>query len=146
MNDVDVLEVSIYVAAVPETVFPYFTDPVRYAQWMGTDVELDPVAGGVYSVSMREGLRTSGTFLEVDPPRRIVFTWGWQNQLDVPPGSTRVEVTLQQEGSGTRVTLRHHGLPTSTQVEHHRLGWDVYLGRLQQSVSGRAPGPDPNAT
>ena len=42
MTDADVLEVSVHIAAQPETVFPYFTDPVRYVQWMGSEATLDP--------------------------------------------------------------------------------------------------------
>lgn len=145
MNDDDFLEVNIHVAALPHTVFPYFTDPSRYAQWMGTDVELEPEPGGAYRVSMREGLEASGTFVEIDPPHRIVFSWGWLGDPEVPPGSTRVEITLEEEKGGTHVTLRHHGLPSAQQIDHHRMGWDMYLDRLQLSVDGRVLGPDPNA-
>src|SRR5881394_2118332 len=60
-----------------ETVFPYFTDPGRYVQWMGTDARLEPVPGCCYRVIMRDGVEASGEFVEIDPPRRLVFTWGW---------------------------------------------------------------------
>jgi uncharacterized protein YndB with AHSA1/START domain len=145
VSDTDILEVSIHVAALPDTVFPYFTDPVRYARWMGTDVELEPTPGGVYRVGMRDGVQALGAFVEVDPPHRLVFTWGWVSDPNVMPGSTRVEVLLTAEDGGTRVVLRHHGLPTSEQRDHHRMGWDMYLGRLNSAVSGVDPGPDPNA-
>ena len=74
MTEPDVLEVSVLIAAPPETVFPYFTDPARYVQWMGIDATLDPVPGGEYRVGMRGGVQASGVFLEIDPPRRVVFT------------------------------------------------------------------------
>ena len=144
MSEPDVLEISIYVAAVPETVFPYFTDPHRYSQWMGTQVELDPRPGGIYRVAMREGLETSGSFVDLDPPNRVEFTWGWTGDCVVPPGSSRVVVTLAAENGGTRVLLRHHGLPTSEQRDHHGQGWDVYLSRLSVCILGGDPGPDPN--
>ncbi len=47
MTDDDVVEVSVHIAAAPETVFPYFTDPGRYVQWMGGGATLEPVPGGV---------------------------------------------------------------------------------------------------
>jgi uncharacterized protein YndB with AHSA1/START domain len=144
MIDAEVLEVSIHVEATRETVFPYFTDPVRYAQWMGTDVVLDAVPGGTYRVRMREGLEASGTFVEVDAPNRLVFTWGWVGEPSLPPGSSRVEVTLNQEHGGTRVVLRHHGLPSADQRDHHRSGWDMYLARLGEVIAGGEPGRDPN--
>jgi uncharacterized protein YndB with AHSA1/START domain len=140
MNDPDdVLEVSVHIAATPETVFPYFTDPDRYVLWMGTRAELEPRPGGVYRVTMRDGVQASGEFLEVDPPHRLVFSWGWNHDHAVAPGSTRVEVTLAEEDGGTRVVLRHAGLPDSGQQTHHRKGWELYLGRLALASIGRDP-------
>jgi uncharacterized protein YndB with AHSA1/START domain len=74
--DADIVQVSMMVAAPPEIVFPYFTDPVRYAPWMGGAATLEPTPGGVYRVSMRDGVEAIGEFVEVVPPHRVVFTWG----------------------------------------------------------------------
>ncbi len=144
MTDPDVLEVSVQVAAPLETVFRYFTDPARYIQWMGVEARLDPLPGGEYRVGMRGGVQAVGVFLEVDPPRRVVFTWGWTGDGPVPPGSTRVEVTLHEQDGGTLVLLRHHGLPGDAQRNQHRTGWQLYLGRLHIRAEGGDPGPDPN--
>ena len=144
MTDPDVLEVSVHIAAPPEIVFPYFTDPARYVQWMGSDATLDPVPGGEYRVGMRGGVRAAGVFLEIDPPRRVVFTWGWTGDHPVPPGTSRVVVTLTARDGGTFVLLRHHGLPTDEQRAQHRSGWELYLGRLHIRAAGGDPGPDPN--
>jgi uncharacterized protein YndB with AHSA1/START domain len=141
----DALEVSLHIAATPETVFPYFTDPARYVQWMGSTAHISATPGGLYRVHLRDGVETSGEFTEIDPPKRLVFTWGWADNPDVPPGSTRVEVTLEPEQGGTRLVLRHHGLPSAEQVEHHRQGWKLYLNRLALRARGTDPGPDPNA-
>jgi uncharacterized protein YndB with AHSA1/START domain len=94
---------------------------------------------------MRDGVEAAGEFVEVDPPRRLVFTWGWTHDDAVAPGSTRVVVTLEAENGGTRVVLRHHGLPDEPQLTHHREGWELYLGRLAVRVAGGDPGADPNA-
>jgi uncharacterized protein YndB with AHSA1/START domain len=145
MTEPEILEVSVHIDAEPETVFPYFTDPAKYVQWMGTSVDLRPEPGGRYHVRMRDGVETAGEFVEVDPPRRLVFTWGWTAMADVPPGSTRVVVTLEPEAGGTRVVLRHHDLPDEQQRSHHGLGWTQYLGRLALVHEGQDPGPDPNA-
>lgn len=146
MTDAGVLEVTVLIAARPETVFPYFTDPARYAQWMGRAATLEPVPGGLYRVSMKDGVEAAGEFVEVDPPHRLVFTWGWTAGHPVAPGSTRVVVTLEEEDGGTRVVLRHHDLPTEEQRDHHRGGWELYLGRLGVRARGGDPGPDPNAS
>ena len=138
------LEVSVHIAARPEIVFGYFTDPARYTQWMGSHATLEPVPGGTYRVSMRDGLAAEGEFVELHPPHRLVFTWGWTDDPAVPPGSTRVEVTFTDEDGGTRVVLRHHGLPDHDQTDHHRKGWELYLARLDLRAAGGDPGPDPN--
>lgn len=145
MTDLGVLEVSVHIAAQPETVFPYFTDPARYVRWMGNQATLEPVPGGSYRVEMGGGVEASGVFVEVDPPRRLVFTWGWNHDHAVAPGTTRVVVTFEAEDEGTRVVLRHYDLPEIEQRDHHGKGWEMYLGRLRTAVLGGDPGPDPNA-
>ena len=48
--------------------FPYFTDPGRYVQWMGAGAVLEPVPGGCYRIVMRDGVEAAGEFVEIDPP------------------------------------------------------------------------------
>ncbi len=139
------LEVTTHIAAPPEVVWSYLTDPARYAMWMGTEVTLSPIPGGVYLVHMREGIEAQGEFVELDPPRRLVFTWGWRDHPVVPPGSTTVEVTLEATDDGTLVRLIHRGLPDAESVAHHRQGWENYLPRLAVVVAGGDPGLDPQA-
>jgi uncharacterized protein YndB with AHSA1/START domain len=145
MTDPRPLEVTVHIAARPETVFAYFTDPVRYVQWMGNHATLEPTPGGSYRVRMRDGVEALGEFVEVEPPHRLVFTWGWTHDHAVAPGSTRVVVTLEEEDGGTRVVLRHHDLPDDEQRGHHGKGWELYLARLAVRVRGGDPGADPNA-
>jgi uncharacterized protein YndB with AHSA1/START domain len=93
---------------------------------------------------MRGGVEAIGVFLEIDPPKRVVFTWGWSHDHAVAPGSTRVVVTLTEDNGGTLVVLRHHDLPDDEQREHHGNGWRTYLSRLAVRATGGDPGPDPN--
>lgn len=142
------VEREVRIAARPETVFPFFTDPDKMVRWKGTRAELDPQPGGVYRVEMSEQIIAQGEYVEIEPPRRVVFTWGWVGQESgsgehaVPPGSSRVEVTLEPDGDGTLVRLRHLGLPEEAR-EIHGEGWDLYLGRLVVAAAGGDPGPDP---
>jgi uncharacterized protein YndB with AHSA1/START domain len=85
----------------------------------------------------------AGEYIGVTPPRRVVFTWGWEGDPEVPPGSTTVEIDLQADGDGTTLRLRHSGLPTSEQMASHRAGWDLFGSRLAAIVAGRDPGPMP---
>jgi uncharacterized protein YndB with AHSA1/START domain len=84
-----------------------------------------------------------GEFVEVDPPSRVVFTWGWEGNAHVPPGSTTVEITLEADGEETIATLRHSGLPDEKAVQEHTQGWEHYLSRLEIAGGGGDPGPDP---
>ena len=110
---------------------------------MGSTATLEPVPGGLYRVRMRDGVEAGGEFTEVDAPHRVVFTWGWAHDDEVPPGSTRVEVTLRPEAGGTRVVLRHCDLPGDAQRNHHRSGWELYLGRLRIAAGGAGHAPAP---
>jgi uncharacterized protein YndB with AHSA1/START domain len=149
----DAIELERRIAAPTELVYSYFTDPERYRLWQGNEAELDPRPGGIFRVTISGTTRTvaRGVFVEVDPPRRLVFTWGW-DQLDwlpgvmrLPPGSTTVEVDLIPDGDATILRLRHGGLPTEASCQFHIGGWDTSLDRLVAVAEGRDPGPDPFA-
>jgi uncharacterized protein YndB with AHSA1/START domain len=154
------VEVSVQVAGPPEIVFGYLTDPARYVQWMGSRATLEPVPGGTYRVQMADGFAAAGTFTEIDPPRRLAFTWGWadddaaQHVLHeqtsagsqaLPPGSTRVVVILDDQDGGTRLTLHHYELATSELVQAHQVAWETYLNRLCIRAAGGDPGPEPHS-
>jgi uncharacterized protein YndB with AHSA1/START domain len=132
-----------WIAAPPETVFAYFADPERWLRWQGLEATLEPRPGGTFRMNVRGDGWAAGRFLEVRPPERVVFSWGWEGQDALPPGSTLVEVDLRRDGDGTRVTLRHRGLPDDGAVHQHRAGWAHYLDRLVLVAAGGDPGPDP---
>jgi uncharacterized protein YndB with AHSA1/START domain len=80
------LVVERRIQASPETVFGFFADPRRWLQWQGLEAELDPRPGGLFRMNVRGDGWATGRFLEVDPPRRIVFTWGWDiERSPLPP-------------------------------------------------------------
>lgn len=140
-----VVELSIRLDSAPDVVFPFLTDAERYVRWQGVRAELDPRPGGIYRVWMDAQTVASGAFVEVDPPRRLVFTWGWEGNPSVPPGSTTVEVTLVAEGGGTVLRLRHSGLPDGEAAAMHEEGWVFFTGRLVRLMAGDDPGPMPSA-
>jgi uncharacterized protein YndB with AHSA1/START domain len=131
---------EVRIAAPPEAVFPFFTDPAQYVRWKGRTAELEPESGGLYRVDI-DGNVVRGEFVEVDPPRRVVFTWGWEGG-PLPPGSTTVEVDLTPDGDGTIVRLTHRGLPEEAKSEH-AAGWEHFLPRLASVAAGVDPGADP---
>lgn len=124
----DVIVATEHIKAPPEVVFPYFTDPALIVTWIGDRAELDPQPGGVFSLEMGEN-RARGAYITVDPPYRVVFSWGIPGSDALPPGGSTVEVVLTPDGDDTMVVLTHRGLP-STQVGFHRDGWEHQLARL----------------
>ncbi len=110
--------------------FAYLTDPARFVEWMGVGAALDPRPGGAYRLDVDGEHFAAGKYLEVDPPRRLVMTWGWEGSDEVAPGSTTVEITLIPQGSGTLLRLRHSGLPNDRQRNDHAGGWKQYVGTL----------------
>jgi uncharacterized protein YndB with AHSA1/START domain len=124
------IEREIRIEARPEIVFAFWTDPERMARWMGRDVRLDPRPGGAFRIDYNGTDIARGSFVELDPPRRLVFTWGWEAPGDAtPPGGSTVEVTLEAVGSGTLLRLRHSGLAPEV-VDGHAVGWDQFLPAL----------------
>lgn len=117
------------IAAPPEAVFPFLVEPERMLRWIGSDARLEPTPGGEFWLDMNGTDIAIGTFTEVDPPRRVVFTWGWDGSDDVPPGSTTVSIDLTADGSDTLVELRHTGL-TAEFAERHTEGWNQFLPAL----------------
>jgi uncharacterized protein YndB with AHSA1/START domain len=128
----DVIVATEHIKAPPEIVFPYFTDSALIVTWIGNRAELDPQPGGVFSLGMGE-VSARGAYIAVDPPYRVVFSWGIPGSDILPPGASTVEIVLTPDGDDTVVVLTHRGLP-STQIGIHRAGWEHQLGRLPAAV------------
>jgi uncharacterized protein YndB with AHSA1/START domain len=142
-NATEPLRHELLIAAPPDVVFPYFTDPARMTAWMGVAALLDPRPGGTFRVEANGRDVVVGEYVEVEPPHRVVFTWGFDgSEPAIEPGATRVEVRLERAGDGTRVVLLHHGLSEQMRPAHDE-GWTHYLERLVAAASGDPPGPDP---
>lgn len=135
------LVVERWVAATPERVYRYLTDSERWVLWQGVEGSHDPRPGGLFRLSMANGMTARGQFVSLDPDRRVVFTWGWVDHPGLPPGSTTVEIELVPADDGTLIRLTHHDLPAA---EHpaHLIGWQHYLPRLATVSLGDDPGPD----
>jgi uncharacterized protein YndB with AHSA1/START domain len=122
-------------------VFRHLTDPNAMIRWMGQHAILEPVPGGAFEVDIN-GVPVRGRYLEVDPPRRVVVTWGVAGNPGLPPGTTEVEFILTPTPAGTHLRLVHRKLP-SDQAAMHGTGWNHFLARLTLAATGTDPGPDP---
>jgi uncharacterized protein YndB with AHSA1/START domain len=137
----EVLTATVRIGAPPADVFPYFVDPALLIQWIGEWADLHPEPGGTFALDFSK-TPVRGHYVEIDPPRRVVFTWGVAGNDSLPPGSTTVEVVLSADGPDTVVELFHHDLPAE-QRDSHLLGWTTMLGRLVRLLSNARPGPTP---
>ena len=124
----DVIVATERIEAPPEVVFPYFTEAALIVKWIGDRAELDAQPGGLFSLDFDDSL-VRGTYISVDPPKRVVFTWGIPGSDTLPPSGSTVEVVLTPYGGDTIVVLTHRDLPTS-HIGDHRAGWEEMLGHL----------------
>jgi uncharacterized protein YndB with AHSA1/START domain len=136
---------EVAIAARPETVWEFLVDPDKLVRWMGVAASIQPRPGGVYSVEVVPGNVARGEVVEVDRPRRLVVTWGWDpaSNSPVPAGSTAVEFELLTDPNGTLLRLTHRRLPDSAAASSHADGWGHYLVRLASVAIGAEPGTDP---
>lgn len=134
---------SIDIDAPAEVVFDHLTTPEGMTAWMGQHAELQPVPGGLFAVDIN-GSPIRGRYVEVDPPRRLVVTWGLAGSDEFPVGSSRVEFTLTPIAAGTRLRLVHADLPEARR-SGYGIGWAHFLDRLRTAAAGGDAGPDPFA-
>ena len=140
---VDAVEVEVRIAASPETVFDFFTEPDLMIQWTARSAQLDPRPGGGFHLDINDKAVVSGEYVALEPPNRVVFTWGWEGEDSVtPPGSSTVEVLLAADGDGTLLRLIHRDLPSEESAVNHGRGWRHYLDRLAVAATGGDPGID----
>ena len=133
------------IAAPPATVFAFLTDPEKILSWMGAEAETEVHPGGLYLVKGVGGRPTRvarGAFREVVPVHRLAYSFGWEGDEAVPPGSSLIEIDLIDRDGGTLLRMTHSGLPDAIQCARHNEGWEHYVGRLAMAAAGRNPGPD----
>jgi uncharacterized protein YndB with AHSA1/START domain len=133
----------VHIEAAPEQVFEYFTSPEAIVRWMGDYALLEPSSGGAFEVDIN-GVPVRGRYLEVEPPHRLLISWGHAGSDRLPPGASTVEVRLSPAGGGTRVEIEHRDLPEDMRDAFGR-GWPHFVARLAVAAAGGDPGPDPLA-
>lgn len=134
---IDTVSREVTIAAPPETVFGFLTDPDRIVQWMGRRIAADARVGGEVVVDMNGFDIAHGKFVEVTPYTRVAYTWGWAS-LDpdaLKPGASLVEYTLEPHGEGTLLKMVHSGLTALTAPGYNE-GWGDLLARLASVAEG----------
>jgi len=130
----EALTAEIDVEAPIEAVYAMFTDPAELVRWIGIRAMLEPRPGGQFRFELMPGEFCSGSYVELAPPHRVVFTWGWESgALPVEPGSSAVTVELTEHDGTTHVHLTHSGLSAAMR-DHHSGGWANFLPRLKEAA------------
>jgi uncharacterized protein YndB with AHSA1/START domain len=101
------LDRSIIINASRDTVFAYFTDSTRWARWWGQGSTIDARAGGAVRIVHPGGVCVAGEILEINPPVRLVFTYGYESGTPIPVGASVVTIQLDDDTAGTRLNLSH---------------------------------------
>ena len=132
------LTVRREIAAPAQELFDAWLDPAKLAVFMRPSdtkrsaVKVDPRIGGAFEVVMHTPSGTvphTGTYREIDRPRRLVFTWNSPYALH---NDSLVTVEFRPAGKGTEIVLTHEGLPTKEAVSGHTKGWSDILVLLGQ--------------
>jgi len=134
----NVVERTVLILARRETVFRYFTDIERFAAWWGPGSSIEGRPGGAVRIRYPNGETASGTVVEIAPPERIVFTYGYDTPgKGIAPGGSTVRVELQERRTGTLVTLRHEVDSPKTR-DAHVAGWRFQLSLFSNVVAKEA--------
>ena len=128
------LDRTVIVQAPPETVFRFFTDSARWAKWWGAGSKIDPKPGGEVHIVHPGGIESKGNVVEVDPPKKFVFTYGFVSGDPIPPGSSRVTIRLEPQRAATKLSL-HHELADEKARDGHVQGWRFQLSLFANVVA-----------
>lgn len=133
------------IKARPSVVFEAVTTAQGIAQWWGPDAgpvlvaEADPCKGGRYRVRFRmlDGTEheSSGEYLEIVPPERVVMSWRWKGGQE-DPGESRIEIVLRPIPDGTEITFTHSLLHDEETRRSHEEGWTGSLAKLVAKFAG----------
>jgi uncharacterized protein YndB with AHSA1/START domain len=138
-----VLEVRRTIRASRQRVFDAWTKAEELKAWHAPGpltvslAEIDLRPGGKYRIHMREPdgteHRVSGVYLEVDPPKKVVYSWGWDG--DHPVKDSTVTIELFERGDATEVVLTHGGITHDQERASHEHGWTSIMDKLEAKYS-----------
>lgn len=151
-SDGNMVSVSRFYRASPDAAFDAWTNPASIEKWFGPPgynarvLSHDLHPGGKWRFLMAaadgQGFHHFGTFLEIDPPRRLVFTWaseeqveGWRDEFGAP---TRVTVDFGPRAGGVEVRITHERLQTKVARQALARGWYGSLERLSGVLNAGA--------
>ena len=136
------LQITRTFPASPQKVFEAWTDPQQLGRWSAPTAEYDVSAqvdlrvGGRYRIQMTHSsgaVHTAlGEYREVQPPNKLVYTWGWE---DGSVSDTLVTVEFRDRDGATELTLTHERFPDAEWRDKHNQGWSGCIARLESLLA-----------
>lgn len=128
------VERSVIIKAEPAVVFEFFTDSAKWASWWGAGSTIDARPGGKVYIRFPNGIESAGEVIELYPPEQISFTYGFVSGNPIPPGASRVTITLRPDNAGTLLQLLHEFLEEGPRDAHVQ-GWRFQLSLFANAVA-----------
>jgi uncharacterized protein YndB with AHSA1/START domain len=139
------LQIKRFIKAPRDRVYSAWTDPVQLKQWFGPEniqtrnLIADARVGGEFRWDLinseGENVTMRGEYRELQPDKKIVFAWQWQDDEDWENHVSIVTVELDDANGGTELRLTHEQLPNEDSRDGHTRGWNSALDKLQEFVS-----------
>ena len=128
------LDRTLLIHARPATVFRFFTDSARWASWWGEGSTIDPRPGGAVVIRYPGAVEVRGEIIDIAPPERLTFTYGYASGAPISPGASLVTIRLEAVNAGTRLHLTHAFTDAAVRDEHIQ-GWRYQLALFSNVVS-----------
>ena len=139
------LEIKRLIKAPRDRVYAAWTDPAQLKQWFGPEnvqtrqLVADTRVGGkfVWDLINSDGEKMTmrGEYRELQPGKRIVFSWQWEDDEDWENHISIVTVELADAEGGTELRLTHEQLPNEESRDGHTQGWNSALDKLEKFFS-----------
>jgi uncharacterized protein YndB with AHSA1/START domain len=139
------LEIKRFINAPRDRVYAAWTDPAQLRQWFGPEkvqtrnLIADARVGGKFrwdlTNSEGEKMTCLGEYRELQPGKKIVFTWQWDDDEDWANHTSVVTVELSDRDNGTELRLIHEQLPNEASRDGHTEGWNSALDKLEKFFS-----------
>ena len=138
------LEIKRVINAPRDRVYAAWTDPTQMRQWFGPEnvqtrnLVADARVGGKFQWDLinpeGEEMTVAGEYRELQPGRKVVFSWKWQDDEDWERHESIVTVEFSDYDGGTEVRLIHERLPSNESRDRHSEGWTSLLKKLEEFV------------
>jgi uncharacterized protein YndB with AHSA1/START domain len=143
--DETALRLERLIPSPPEVLFAFWTEPAKLLTWWGPEGyeasvhSLDTKPDGRWRITLRRsdtGVRAvSGVYRIVEPPRRLAFTWAWEDESGTRGQETEVTVTFEATPGGTRLVLLQQRFESKQARDNHTVGWSSGFDRLTRAAA-----------